>query len=81
MRGLFILVALVFAPVTGATANVVATTLQSQMTTSAPGWWPSLAGVGFYRGARFERSLHETRQSVVAGLEERTSDENRAGRE
>ena len=38
MRGLFILVALVFALVTGATANVVATTLQSQMTTSAPGW-------------------------------------------
>jgi len=38
MRGLFILVALVFALVTGATANVVATTLQSQMTTSAPDW-------------------------------------------
>jgi hypothetical protein len=38
MRGLFILVALVFALVTGATANVVATTLQSQMTTSDAGY-------------------------------------------
>jgi hypothetical protein len=38
MRGLFILVALVFALVTGATANVVATTLQSQMTNSDAGW-------------------------------------------
>ena len=38
MRGVFILVALVFALVTGATANVVATTLQSQMTTSGAGW-------------------------------------------
>jgi hypothetical protein len=38
MRSLFILVALVFALVGGATANVVATTLQSQMTTSGDGW-------------------------------------------
>jgi hypothetical protein len=38
MRGLFILFALVFALVTGATANVVATTLQSQMSTSGDGW-------------------------------------------
>jgi hypothetical protein len=37
MRELFILVALVFALVTGATANVVATTLQSQITTGAAG--------------------------------------------
>jgi len=37
MRGLFILFALVFALVTGATANVVATTLQSQVTTSGDG--------------------------------------------
>ena len=38
MRGLFFLVALVFALATGAAANVVATTLQSQMTASGDGW-------------------------------------------
>jgi hypothetical protein len=37
MRGLFILVALVFALVTGVTANVVATTLHTQMTTTGIG--------------------------------------------
>jgi hypothetical protein len=37
MRDLFILAALVFALVAGATANVVAMTLQSQITTSGAG--------------------------------------------
>jgi hypothetical protein len=38
MRGVFVLVALVFALISGVTANVVATTLQAQMTTSGAGW-------------------------------------------
>jgi hypothetical protein len=38
VRGVFMLVALVFALVSGVTANVVATTLQAQMTTSGGGW-------------------------------------------